>query len=128
MADFIGRHRCPDAWAEMTAVYSNICMASGFSGYGGPAVFFLLEQLMDMAAEKLGMDSIEFRLKNVKHMGEMGHAFVLHTATLGRVIELAAEKIGWAEKRSRPKGDGRYAGGGRGLLLRRERRAALGTV
>jgi xanthine dehydrogenase molybdenum-binding subunit len=106
MADFVGLYRCPNALAEMTAVYSHIPMASGFRGYGGPAAFFLLEQLMDMAAEKLGMDPVEFRLKNVRHMGEMGHAFPLETATLAQVIELGAKKIGWAEKRSRPKGDG----------------------
>jgi xanthine dehydrogenase molybdenum-binding subunit len=81
-------------------------MASGTRGYGGPAAFFVLEQLMDMAAEKLGMDPVELRLKNVKRAGDFGHAFPLETATHEQVIRMGAEKIGWAEKRKRAKVDG----------------------
>lgn len=106
MSTFLNQYRCPNASAQARAVYSNIPMASGSRGYGGCAAFFLLEQLMDMAAEKLGMDPVEFRLKNVKHMGDFGHAFPLETATQEQVIKLGAERIGWAEKRSRNKVDG----------------------
>ena len=106
MAGFTGMYRCPNVSAEAKAVYSNIPMASGVRGYGGPAAFFLLEQMMDMAAEKLNMDPLEFRLKNVKQMGDLGHAFPVETATHERVIRLGAEKIGWTEKRSRAKGNG----------------------
>jgi xanthine dehydrogenase molybdenum-binding subunit len=81
-------------------------MASGFRGYGGPPAFFVLEQLMDVAAEELGLDPVELRLRNVKRMGDFGHAFPLETDTNASVIELGAERIGWAEKRARDKVDG----------------------
>jgi xanthine dehydrogenase molybdenum-binding subunit len=106
MSIFVNQYRCPNVSAQATAVYSNVPMSSGSRGYGGPAAFFLLEQLMDMAAEKLGMDPLEFRLKNVKRMGDFGHAFPLETATHERVIKLGAEKIAWTEKRFRNKVDG----------------------
>jgi xanthine dehydrogenase molybdenum-binding subunit len=106
MAGFVGLYRCPNVFAQATAVYSNLPMASGFRGYGGPAAFFALEQLMDMAAEKLGLDPVEFRLRNVKRMGDMGHAFPLETDTHAEVIKLGAERIGWEEKIGREKTDG----------------------
>ena len=106
MADFTGLYRCPNVLARATAVYTNVPMASGVRGYGGPPAFFALEQLMDMAAEKLGLDPVEFRLKNVKQMGDFGHAFPLETATHEQVIKLGAERIGWDEKRARQKVDG----------------------
>ena len=106
MSDFTGLYRCPNVFAQATAVYSNVPMASGFRGYGGPPAFFALEQLMDMAAEKLDLDPVEFRLKNVKRMGDFGHAFPLETGTHAQVIKLGAERTGWYEKRARRKEDG----------------------
>ncbi|MCL5735692.1 MAG: xanthine dehydrogenase family protein molybdopterin-binding subunit [Actinobacteria bacterium] len=106
MADFTGLYRCPNVSAKATAVYTNVPMASGFRGYGGPPAFFALEQLMDMAAEKLDLDPVELRLRNVKRLGDFGHAFPLETDTHAAVIRLGAEKIGWEEKRARPKVDG----------------------
>ena len=106
MAGFSGLYRCPTVLGEAKAVYSNVPMASGARGYGGPAAFFLLEQLMDKAAEELAMDPVELRLKNSKQMGDFGHAFPIETATLSSVITTGAEKIGWAEKKQRDRADG----------------------
>jgi xanthine dehydrogenase molybdenum-binding subunit len=66
----------------------------------------LLEALMDDAAERLGMDPLELRLKNLKHMGEWGLLFPMETDTQERVILTGAEKFRWSEKRSRDKGSG----------------------
>ena len=105
-ADFTGLYRCANVQARAKAIYSNVPMASGFRGYGGPPAYFALEQLVDMAAEKLGMDPVEFRLKNVKGLGDFGHAYPLETGTHAQVIRMGAEKIGWTEKRTRQKVDG----------------------
>ena len=106
MSSFTGLYRCPNVLAEATAVYSNVSMASGFRGYGGPPAFFVLEQLVDMAAEKLGVDPVELRLRNVKRLGDFGHAFPLETDSNSAVIKLGADRIGWTEKRNREKVDG----------------------
>jgi xanthine dehydrogenase molybdenum-binding subunit len=106
MSDFVSLYRCPSVSAEATAVYSNIPIASGVRGYGGPPAYFLLEQLMDMAAAELGTDPVEFRLRNVKHLGDFGRAFPVETATQEQVIKLGAEKIGWTQKRARVKAEG----------------------
>ena len=106
MANFAGLYRYPAFAAKATAVYSNIPMASGARGYGGPPAFFLLEQLMDMAAKELGMDPFDLRLMNFKHMGERGHFYPLETDTQEKILRLGAERFGWAEKRRRHKVDG----------------------
>ena len=106
MATFGSLYRVPVVDAQLKAVYSNIPEAGGSRGYGEHDALVLLEGLMDDAAEKLNMDPIELRLKNVKHMGEMGIMFPMETDTLESVIRLGAEKFHWAEKRSREKGTG----------------------
>ncbi|MGE3166707.1 MAG: xanthine dehydrogenase family protein molybdopterin-binding subunit [Planctomycetota bacterium] len=59
---------------------------------GWPQGVFALEGLMDMAAAKLGMDPIEFRKRNDDH-------------PIRRVqYDIARQKIGWDEKRSRAPG------------------------
>ena len=67
-----------------------------------------------MAAEKLGMDPLELRLKNLKEVGELNQmAMPIETATQEQCIRMGAERIGWKEKRSRKKkgGNKRYGTG-----------------
>ena len=107
MGSFTGLYRCPNVSAEMTAVYTNTPCSGGSRGYGVPEAFYMLEQLVDMAAEKIGMDPIEMRLKNLKQLGDPGMVGLpLETYTQERCIRLGAEKIGWREKRSRKKESG----------------------
>lgn len=47
-------------------IYTNIATAGAMRGYGIPQVMFSLEAIIDDAAEKIGMDPIEFRLKNCR--------------------------------------------------------------
>lgn len=103
---FSSIYRLPAFRGVQTAVYSNTPTTSGHRGYGGPAALVLLEQLMDMAAEKLGMDPIELRLKNVKRTGERAIFFPMETDTQFDLIRQGAEKFGWTEKRSRNKVNG----------------------
>ena len=53
-----------------------------------------------MAAEKVGMDPIEFRLKNIKGVGEPSFFIPvpLEHCALEECIRLGAERIGWREK------------------------------
>jgi xanthine dehydrogenase molybdenum-binding subunit len=66
-----------------------------------------LEQLIDKAAEKIGIDPIELRLKNVKKAGDpAGSGLPMETCTLEECMKLGSEKIGWKEKRSKKKAEG----------------------
>jgi xanthine dehydrogenase molybdenum-binding subunit len=101
MGSFTGFYRCANVLARMKGVYSNTPYSGGNRGYGAPGGVFLVEQLMDEAAEKLGMDPIELRIKNLKHQGELGLLGPVETETQESVLRLGAERIGWNEKRAR---------------------------
>jgi aldehyde oxidoreductase len=51
-------------------VFTNHAWGSAFRGYGSPQCFFAMESLMDILAEKLGVDPLELRYKNVYRPGD----------------------------------------------------------
>ncbi|MDL2236959.1 molybdopterin-dependent oxidoreductase [Christensenellaceae bacterium OttesenSCG-928-K19] len=51
-------------------VFTNHSYSTAYRGFGSPQVYTASEQLMDMLAEKIGMDPFEFRYKNVYRPGE----------------------------------------------------------
>jgi len=118
MGCFTGLYRCPNAYAVADSVYTNVPISGGCRGYGNPPAMWALEQLVDMAAVKLGMDPLAFRLKNVKKIGEFGPAnFVLKTAAFDECIRLGAERIGWKEKKRMKKEGLRRSGVGMALFM-----------
>jgi xanthine dehydrogenase molybdenum-binding subunit len=100
MQSALGLLRSPVVSGKATIVYTNNPTASGMRGYGNPEGAFVLQQAIDMAAEKCAMDPVEFRLKNAKGRGEpsMWEPVALTSCALERCIELGADSIGWKEK------------------------------
>lgn len=92
--------RCENVLGEMTVVYSNTPTCGGMRGYGNPEGAFALQQTIDIAAEKIGMDPLEFRMKNARGVGEPS-LFVpipLESCGLEECMRKGAEAIGWDEK------------------------------
>ncbi len=119
MGGFTGLYRCPNVAAEATCVYTNVPPTGGVRGYGNHEGTCVLEQLVDRAAQKIGMDPLEVRLKNAKHVGDLSSTGIpMETCTFEEMIKLGAEKIGWKEKKARKKGNGtkRY-GIGMGIAM-----------
>jgi xanthine dehydrogenase molybdenum-binding subunit len=100
MQSALGLLRSPVVSGKATIVYTNNPTSSGMRGYGNPEGAFVLQQAIDMAAEKCGMDPVEFRLKNAKGVGEpsMWEPVALTSCALERCIRLGAERIGWKDK------------------------------
>jgi len=111
MGGFQGLYRMPLTKCRMKAVYTNTPMSGGSRGYGNPQAVLVLEHLVDLAAEKLGIDPLELRCMNMKRMGEFAIQFPFETETQEKALRRAAEKIGYAEKRKRDKADGIYRHG-----------------
>lgn len=57
-------YRCPNARYDGHLVYTNRPVGGSYRALGAPQGHFALESIMDKAAETLGMDPLEFRLKN----------------------------------------------------------------
>jgi CO/xanthine dehydrogenase Mo-binding subunit len=81
-------------------VYTNKIPMGPMRGYGNPETLFATESMIDIAAEKLGIDPMELRLKNCSQKGDVTvHGWILNSCGLGESIKVAAEKSGWKDKR-----------------------------
>jgi CO/xanthine dehydrogenase Mo-binding subunit len=65
-----GPYRIPQVSLKAWAVYTNNPLGGPFRGFGVPQVTAAREQVVDMMAAKLGLSSLELRLKNALKAGE----------------------------------------------------------
>jgi aldehyde oxidoreductase len=65
-----GAYNIPNVDALVKLVYTNNGSGGAARGAGPPQVMFALESLMDMIAEKIGMDPLELRRKNILQAGQ----------------------------------------------------------
>jgi putative selenate reductase molybdopterin-binding subunit len=98
---------------KATAVYTNLPVGGACRGYGAPQGLFALDTAMDEVAHKLGMDPIEFRLKNLVREGDApalleklgegrsGYKQVLRSCGLKECLLQGKAEIGWDEKQAR---------------------------
>ena len=65
-----GPYRVPNLRVRGTAVYTNTSPASSYRGFGAPQGALAGELNMDMAAERLGIDPVELRRRNLLAAGD----------------------------------------------------------
>lgn len=97
-----GPYFIPHVKVDTYAVYTNNIPTGAFRGFGAPQGNFIAEAQMNKLADALGMDPVEFRMRNALQEGEtlgVGTA-PPGTISIGQVIETAAQKAGW-QKTSR---------------------------
>jgi CO/xanthine dehydrogenase Mo-binding subunit len=99
----LGPYRIPYAKVEAHGVYTNTVPAGAFRGFGALQVTWAYESQMDMIAERLGIDPLDFRVKNLLKKGD------LYTAgdtpvdcDLEEGLLKVAEAIKWREKGDAP--------------------------
>lgn len=91
-----GPYRIPALEVTCSTVYTNTAPASSFRGFGAPQVTLAGESQMDEAAERLGIDGLEIRRRNVLRPGERPWPGVRGIdADLPADLDLAAEELGW---------------------------------
>jgi len=115
MQKTLGVLKCDNIRGHLVVAYTNTPTTSGYRGYGNPEGAFILQQALDRLAQKLDMDPMELRLRNLREPGDPS-CFVpvpLEHTKLKECIDLAAEKIGWADKWQgwSAKKEGRYKRG-----------------
>ncbi len=60
-----GLYKIPGIYGNMWGTLSNTVWVDAYRGAGRPEASYVVERLMDLAAQKLGMDPVEFRKKNL---------------------------------------------------------------
>ena len=81
-------------------VYTNLPAGGAMRGYGIPQVNFAMEAHMQDVAESLGLDPLEFRLKNAMKLGfaDPGLGIRCQSTGLLECVEKGRELIGWDKK------------------------------
>jgi len=106
-----GPYRLPHTKTDAYTVYTNTVPAGAYRGFGTLQVTWAYESQMDIIADKLGLDPLEFRLKNLLKKGELytpGDTPV--DCDLKAGLLRAAKEIGWGQKSRKP-------GRGKGLAV-----------
>jgi CO/xanthine dehydrogenase Mo-binding subunit len=99
----LGPYKTPYAKVEAYGVYTNTVPAGAFRGFGALQVTWAYESQMDMIAERLGIDPLDFRVKNLLKKGD------LYTAgdtpvdcDLKEGLLKVADAINWRQKSTKP--------------------------
>ncbi|HRX77080.1 MAG TPA: xanthine dehydrogenase family protein, partial [Candidatus Cloacimonadota bacterium] len=64
-----GCYEVPNVHCDVYGVYTNNVFTGAFRGFGSPQVNWAIEQLVEIAAEKLGISEVEFRRINMVKQG-----------------------------------------------------------
>ena len=97
----MGGYRYDAVDVDITGVYTNNGYAGAFRGFGNTEVCSAIEQAIDEMAEAVGMDPIDFRLKNCLRLGdETPHGQKLtESVSLVDCLEDVRRRSGWDRKR-----------------------------
>ena len=94
-----GCYRVPVAHALAEAVYTNTSPTQPYRGAGRPEASYLIERLMDKAAEQTGIDRAELRRINLVSASEMPYqtplVYKIDSGDFGAVMERALEVADW---------------------------------
>lgn len=117
-------YKLPHMMFEGKAVYTNKQPSCAMQGFGNPQATFATESLMDEIAYELGMDAVDFKLKNYVGLGGtfwgQGPSVqsIIRSDGVPQLLREGAEKIGWAMRPKPGSETGRYRRGigmGRGF-------------
>ncbi|MCX6054607.1 MAG: molybdopterin-dependent oxidoreductase [Chloroflexi bacterium] len=92
-----GPYNIPNVKVDSYAIYTNNIPNGAFRGFGGPQVSFAIEIQMDKLAERLNIDPVEFRLRNIIKEGDLLSVGtpLPKGVTIEKAIIACAEKAGW---------------------------------
>lgn len=100
-AQCFGPYAVDNVHADVLCGATNNPVTGAMRGFGSPQVNFAVEQISDIAAERLGLSPLEYRRINmVKQDGETvtGQVLDTHTVSLEKVMDRVASEIGYEEK------------------------------
>ncbi|HUI24368.1 MAG TPA: xanthine dehydrogenase family protein molybdopterin-binding subunit [Nitrososphaerales archaeon] len=99
----VGAYEVPNVKADSYLVYTNNTYSGSLRGFGGPQSIFAIESQMEELARKLGMDPLEFRLRNMLVPGKKNATSAVMDASCGlsQCVEKVVTSSGYREKAPR---------------------------
>lgn len=114
--DFLIRelYACPNVRCENQTAYTNAGTERPFRGPGHPQGAWALESTLDALAEKLGLDPIALRLKNISTVSQLrGQPYT--STGLAQCLTDGAKAFGWTEARAKKSAPGSHIARGVGV-------------
>lgn len=117
LACFTGCYAIPAAEYDLTMVATNKAPCGSYRGMGVPAHYFVIEQMLDIAAARLGIDPAELRRRNFIRPDEFPYTIVTgneydsgdYGAALDAVLGMA--DYAWLrEAQAKARSEGRHVG------------------
>jgi len=112
-----GVYTTPAIHVDVTACYSNSSIMRPFRGNGRPEAAFVIERLVDIAADELGVDPVELRRRNMIPPSAMpfqtGLSFNYDCGEFEKVLDAALEMIdykGFEARRTAARARGKLRG------------------
>ena len=126
-----GVYRTPAIFADVTAVFTHTSPVRPYRGNGRPQAAYVIERLVDLAADELDMDPAEVRRKNYIAPGAMpfktGLTFTYDSGEFEKTMDVAlklADFPGFEQRRAQARKRGKLRGIGLSNTI--ERAAAQG--
>ncbi len=91
---------CENVKVEETNVFMNAGTARPMRAPGFPQCSWALEQMMDTLAEHIGMDPVDFRLKNIPTVSQVRRNMPFTSDGLKSCITEGAKAFGWSEAKA----------------------------
>lgn len=103
-----GPYRLPHTLIEGWCVYTNNPISGAMRGFGVCQVSFAFERVMDLLAARLGLDPLDFRLKNALQRGDKNCAGVtlVHSTGMVPCLEALQRHAFWTGRESWKQGAG----------------------
>jgi CO/xanthine dehydrogenase Mo-binding subunit len=82
-------------------VYTNNVVAGAMRGFGSPQMNFVIEQVVEMAAAKVGISGIEFRHRNMVRQGSVtitGQKLDGHKVAMEQALDMVLREIDYEKK------------------------------
>ena len=125
-----GPYRVPNYEVDFTAVYTNKVPVTPVRGAGRPQAVFVMERMLDLAAERLELDRVAIRERNLIQPGEFPYDVGLVSRDGGprrydsgnypECLRRLVEAVGWGGVRpqqERARAEGRWLGIGLALFV-----------
>jgi aerobic carbon-monoxide dehydrogenase large subunit len=112
-----GVYRVPNIECEVVGVLTNTVMVDAYRGAGRPEATYLIERMVDIVADELGMDPADVRRKNFIPADEFPYAtptgVIYDSGNYGPALDRALELAGYEDLRAeqeRARAEGRLFG------------------
>jgi xanthine dehydrogenase molybdenum-binding subunit len=100
---FVNLYQIPNLKLEAIDVFTNSYKAGPYRCVSHPNGTFALELMMEKAAYAIGMDPVEFRLKNLNEQGNPDTKKPFSNPGIRECVTKAAERIAWKENWHAPR-------------------------